>query len=245
MSMTEPSSGSGGLAPDEARPGSLGAAHLLHDLKNMLNVMAGCLSGLRLRLPDPASDPDLAELSAALSSAVKITGELLSETRAQAPERHAVDVSHQIAKTQGALGRLIGPGVTLTFRATTGAAYVMARPAEIERIVTNLAMNARDSMRQGGELTIEVGLIHAVDGRSDELDTKPKTHVRITIADTGDGIDPELLPRIFQPYFSTKDDRSGIGLVSVSSIVRSLDGWLLVESEPGNGTRIHVCLPAL
>jgi signal transduction histidine kinase len=220
------------------------SAHLVHDLRNLLMVMADCVASLQDRAVD-RKNPDLVELNRTLRDVVQITADLMVERRSRVVERQAVDVNHVISELEPRLRRLAGPAVTLNVRVASTPMMVAAHPPELERILMNLVANAREAIDDSGDVTVEIGAIHLVEAGRGRPGSTSRPHVRITIADTGSGIEPEMMSRIFDPFFTTKSDRNGLGLASTSSIVRALSGWILVESLPGMGTRLHVCLPAL
>jgi signal transduction histidine kinase len=146
---------------------------------------------------------------------------------------------------QSRISQIAGRAVTVAVRRPPAPLFVIAHPLELERVMLPLAQNAIEAIDEAGDVTIEVAALHVVDRARPGPGTIVAPHVRVTVADTGSGIDAEALPHVFEPYFSTKHERPGLGLASVASIVRALGGWLLVESRLGAGTRMHVCLPAV
>lgn len=144
------------------------------------------------------------------------------------------------------LGRLIGEDVTIAFEPTPGLWPVMADRGEIEQVLVNLAVNARDAMPGGGCLAIDLTNVE-VDGASPRLREggRPGPHVRLGVSDTGSGMDPDTARRLFEPFFTTKPagKGTGLGLSVVYGIVAGAGGWIAVTSESGKGTRFEVHLP--
>jgi len=227
-----------------ASPEPSTSARLVHDLRNVLTVMSGCVSALQGRGID-RRHPDLIELDKALHDAGQITAELLDESRSRVVERQALDLNQVVSDLRPRLQHLAGPAVTLSLRLMNTPAVIAAEHSEIDRLLSNLVVNAREAIDDTGEITVEVGPIHLVESGRGRAGTTANRHIRVTVADTGSGIEPDIIGKVFDPFFTTKGDRTGLGLASVSSIVRSLGGWVLLESTPGVGTRMHVCLPAL
>jgi signal transduction histidine kinase len=235
-------------ALEPAKPTSsecLNSAHLIHDLRSALTVMSSCVDGLRTRMEGSPNDRDLSDLIAALAEAGRVTGEILGASRTLAIDRPAIDLNDVVREDEPTLSRLTVPGVTLAIRVAPTPVLTFAHRAEIERILTNLVANAVEAMEDDGTVTIEVGELHLAGPGPGDVRMRVHSHVRLTVADTGAGIDAAVLPRVFEPFFSTKDNRSGFGLARVASTTRALGGWILVESQSGSGTRIHVCLPAI
>jgi signal transduction histidine kinase len=219
------------------------ALHRLHELQRLLASAAVHAAGLHGTRAD--DDPDLHPLTSAVREAGRLAADLLAERRAEIVERETIDVSLLVDALQPRLSQAAGPSVTVAVRRAPAPLFVIAHPLELERVLLPLAQNAIEAIDEAGDVTIEVAALHVVDRERPGPGTVVAPHVRITVADTGSGIDAEALPHVFEPYFSTKHERPGLGLASVASIVRALGGWLLVESRVSAGTRIHVCLPAV
>jgi signal transduction histidine kinase len=238
----------GSPSDDRPEPAGIGDSgefvQLVHELESALKAMSGCLPGLLGRLPGAGPDEDLTELTGALADARRIVTDLLREPRSPGDVREVIDVGKFVKDMQGSLNHLGGASVAVTFRSVATPALVLAQRVDLERIVLNLAMNAFEAIDGEGEIALEVGFLHFVDSRVDLFPTVQRC-VRLTVADTGSGIDPAVIARAFDPFVSTKAHHSGLGLLRVASIVRTLGGRILIESRVGAGTRVQVCLPAV
>lgn len=217
------------------------ALHRLHELQRVLASAAIHAAGLH----GTHDHPDLHPLTSAVREAGRLAADLLAERRAEIVERETIDVGLFVDALQSRISQIAGRAVTVAVRRPPAPLFVIAHPLELERVMLPLAQNAIEAIDEAGDVTIEVAALHVVDRARPGSGTIVAPHVRVTVADTGSGIDAEALPHVFEPYFSTKHERPGLGLASVASIVRALGGWLLVESRLGAGTRMHVCLPAV
>ena len=204
-------------------------AHRVHDLKNQLTIMAGCVDSLSGQLSALRPLSDLADLQRALGRAFLLAADLLGADSALAT-RSAIDINQAIRDAEPTLRRLTAPiRLTLNLRATTP--LVVAHPLDLERILVNLILNARDALKPGGHLTIE---------------TAPAAtpFVRLTVGDTGRGIPADDQTRLLrETAFTTKTHGHGLGLGSVNEVVQQLAGRVHLESREGVGTRVHVDLP--
>ena len=224
------------------------AGGIAHDFNNLLTVINGytdiALAGLRA--DDPVR-PAVEEVRQAGERAARLTRHLLAFSRKQVLRPKALDLGRLVADLGGMLRRVIGEDVHLVTRTGPGPTRVRVDPGQLEQVVMNLAVNARDAMPTGGTLTIEVG------GRADEVtrfddsgESQPGPYVVLSVSDTGHGIPPDVRPRIFEPFFTTKESGqgTGLGLATVYGIVRQSGGRIAVDSEVGTGTTIRVLLPA-
>jgi PAS domain S-box-containing protein len=225
------------------------AGALSHDFNNLLSVVLGytdlALAGLA------ADDPrhgDLAEIRRAAESGAALTGQLLAFSRNQAQQLQPVDLNRVLAELEPMLRRLLGEDVELALRLAPELGMARADPHQIEQVVMNLAVNARDAMPEGGRLRIETA-----DVELDEVfaarhaDVEPGPHVLLTVSDSGHGMDAATLERIFEPFFTTKEagKGTGLGLSTVWGIVKQSDGHVWVYSEPGRGTIFRLYFPRL
>jgi len=209
------------------------AGGIAHDFNNLLTVIGGNVLLLGMtELPDEARE-HVDEIAAAADRAGALTRQLLSFSRAREPRLEPVDLNPVIARVHGLLGRLIGADIRIETTLAPRPARVQADPAQLEQVLINLALNARDAMPEGG--TLSIGTEHA--GHS----------VLLRVADTGIGMDAGTSERIFEPFFTTKGvgEGTGLGLTNVYSIVVQAGGDIAVESEPGAGTVFTIALPAL
>ena len=223
------------------------AAGVAHDFNNLLTVILGNCELLLENLG--AGDPragDLTEIQTAGTRAAGLTRQLLAFSRRQVIEPTLLDLSAIIADMQGMLGRLIGEDITIVLALGAALPPVLADRGQLEQVVMNLAVNARDAMPKGGTLTFETASVH-LDGHDATTHPKvaPGPYVVLTVTDTGSGMTPEIKARLFEPFFTTKGPGkgTGLGLATVYGIVTRSGGSIAVRSEPGSGTAFKVCLP--
>jgi CheY-like chemotaxis protein len=187
-------------------------------------------------------------ICAAADRASRLVRQLLTFSRKQIVDIRACQVRECVAAMTEMLPRLIGPQVKITINTPSELALVQADAGMLDTMLLNLAVNARDAMPDGGALTISAANT-VVDEKT--VSTNPEAHpgnfVRISVRDTGTGIPPEVLPRIFEPFYTTKPvgKGTGLGLATVYGIVKQHQGWIDVQSEPGKGAEFRIYLPAL
>jgi signal transduction histidine kinase len=225
------------------------AGGVAHDFNNLLTVILGNteLAFNKLHEADPVR-PRLVEVEKAAKRAAVLTRQLLAFGRRQQMERRNIKLNEVIAEIMKLLNRIIGADVEVNVRAGTNLSTVSADPAQIEQIVMNLAVNARDAMPEGGQLTIEtsnVTLDESYQRRYPYI--QPGTYVELQVSDTGAGMDEATKARIFEPFFTTKEvgKGTGLGLSMVYGIVKQHDGYIHVYSEPENGTVFRIFLPTV
>ncbi|CAN5751216.1 hypothetical protein BH11MYX3_BH11MYX3_15990 [soil metagenome] len=218
------------------------AGGVAHDFNNILSVILSYTSLVldELKPGDPLRE-DISEVRRAGERATDLTRQLLAFSRKQILQPRVVDIHQIIAGMSRMLTRLLGEDIELAIKIAPGAGKVLADPSQVEQIVLNLAVNARDAMPRGGTLTI------AVAGAS--RDPVPAgalpSHVVIAITDTGIGMDAETRDRIFEPFFTTKEPGAGtgLGLATVFGIVKQSAGHIVVESSPGKGATFRIYFP--
>jgi PAS domain S-box-containing protein len=223
------------------------AGGVAHDFNNLLAAMKGVIDlALLDQPPESALAGEFRELDQLVRRAADLTRQLLTFGRRQALEVRVVDVNALLGDVVKLLGRLIGEDVRLTVRLTADRPTVQADPGQLEQVVMNLCVNARDAMPRGGELTL---LTESVTVDEEFCVThpwaRPGEYVRLTVSDTGMGMDAETRARIFEPFFTTKElgRGTGLGLAVVYGIVKQHEGLIHVYSEPGHGTTFRVYLP--
>jgi len=223
------------------------AGGVAHDFNNLLTVINGYCD-LMLEGMD-ASNPlkeQLDEVRGAGQRAASLTQQLLAFSRRQVMRPQVLNLNGFLRETERLLRRLIGEDVRLVTMLAESLGKVKADPGQISQVILNLAVNARDAMPGGGSLTIETANvdIDAKSGAAQEAAT-PGRYVRLSVSDTGAGMDADTRMHLFEPFYTTKPagQGTGLGLSSVYGIVRQSGGWISVYSEPGHGTQFHVYLP--
>lgn len=223
------------------------AGGVAHDFNNLLTVILGCSDLLLLELDDGSPERrEVEQVREAAERATNLTRQLLAFSRKQVMQPRVIDVNESVEQMRGILERVIGEAIDLVCRLTPDPHPVMFDPGQIEQVIMNLAVNARDAMPRGGKLTIEtsnVELDH--DYVEEHVDARPGPHVMLAVTDTGHGMDAGVLDKIFEPFYTTKKlgHGTGLGLSTVYGIVRQGGGNIWVYSEPGKGTTFKVYLP--
>ncbi len=212
------------------------AGGIAHDFNNLLTAIRGYAELLLLDLPDDLPARESAkEIARAAERAASLTGQLLAFSRKQVLRPQRLDLNEVVGGMSTMLSRVLGEDVVLTTALETELWPTLADPTQVEQVVLNLAVNARDAMPGGGRLTVRTANV--------ELDDGP--HVALVVADTGTGMDAHTAAQIFEPFFTTKDvgAGTGLGLATVHGIVAQTGGSVDVTSELGVGTTFTVCLP--
>lgn len=225
------------------------AGGVAHDFNNLLTAIIG-FSDLLLQkhtMGDP-SFADIMQIKHNANRASALVGQLLAFSRKQPLKPRLVDIADAFSELTALLHRSIGPKVELKTQHAPELGYVKVDPNQLTQVFLNLAVNARDAMPDGGTLTIKSKVETIKKARTVGSDVMiPGTYVVITVADTGCGIAPENLPRIFEPFFSTKEgiagSGTGLGLSTVYGIITQTDGYIHVDSTPGKGTTFTIYLP--
>jgi PAS domain S-box-containing protein len=223
------------------------AGGVAHDVNNLLTPILGQaeLLGEELAADDPRR-LRVDQIRKAALSARSFTRQLLAFSRRQILKRRIVDVNDALHDLEGILRRLVGEHIDVRVVRAPDLKRVNVDPGQLEQVVINLVVNAKDAMPLGGTLTVETG---NVDVEAVEAAGKPGVaagpYVRITVSDTGAGISPDVRTRLFEPFVTTKPQGHGLGLALVHGIVTQSGGHIEVDSEPGQGTSFRIYLPAL
>jgi PAS domain S-box-containing protein len=224
------------------------AGGIAHDFNNMLAAIEGYGELALASLPaDSPTRADVEQVLFAADRAALLTRQLLAYSRRQVMAPEVLDPGAVIDRVVPMLGRLLGEGIELRITHEPGLWRVRADPGQLEQVLINLAVNARDAMPDGGVLAISAANVDPGDVLSDDPDAEACPCIRITVSDTGSGMDAALLGRIFEPFFTTKGPGkgSGMGLATVHGIVEQSGGALRVVSEPGRGTAFTIDLPRI
>jgi PAS domain S-box-containing protein len=222
------------------------AGGVAHDFNNLLTVING---NAELASDDPGLSAETREaleiIRQAGGSAAGLTKQLLAFSRKQVLQPRVLDLNDLVSNMNKMLGRVIGEDVRLAMRLAGGLWPVRVDPGQLEQVLVNLAVNARDAMSEGGTLSIETANVTLDDQVvRRHADARPGPYTMLAVSDTGHGMDPETQRRIFEPFFSTKGERgTGLGLSTVYGIVQQSGGLIHVYSEPGQGTTFRIYLP--
>lgn len=222
---------------------------IAHDFNNLLGVIIGYSQVLKRNLGSGHAAFEYAEeIEKASQRAVSLTRQLLAFSRQQVLEPAIINLNTLVSDMEKMLPRLIGEDIELNLTLDGSLGQVKADGGQIEQVLMNLAVNARDAMPDGGKLIIQTGNV--------ELDSiyvrqhpgsRPGQYIMLSVTDTGTGIDPEIQGQIFEPFFTTKerDKGTGLGLATVYGVVKQSGGYIAVESEKGNGASFKVYLPRI
>ncbi len=223
---------------------------IAHDFNNLLTTIIGYSELMFEDLSD--NDPlrkFLAEIIKAGNSAASLTRQLLAFSRKQVFELEVFDLNEEITDLKKMLQRLIGEDVRLDTFLTPKLGKIKADQAQMQQVIINLAVNARDAMPRGGKLTIETADVDLDESYVREHDVKlePGPYVMLSVSDTGIGMDKETQDNIFEPFFTTKEKGkgTGLGLATVYGIVKQSDGYIWVYSETGKGTAFKIYMPVV
>jgi PAS domain S-box-containing protein len=226
------------------------AGGIAHDFNNLLTAIRGYAELLRRSLPtdDERNRADIDQVVLAADRAAALIRQLLAFSRRQVLQPEVLEPAAIVESIAQMLRRLLGEHVALTINAAPGLGRVKVDPSQLEQVIVNLAVNARDAMPDGGELTIELSDVEL--GPADivgHAEAIPGPFVLLAVSDTGTGMDAETRVRAFEPFFTTKEvgKGTGMGLATVYGIVKQSGGSIYVYSEPRQGTTFRIYLPAV
>jgi PAS domain S-box-containing protein len=225
------------------------AGGVSHDFNNLLTVIVGYGDLLLARMsPDDPNRELLEEMRNAGQRGAQLTRQLLTFSRKHSTEPVALDLNASLGGMEKLLRRVIGDDVELAFAKGENLGRIKADAGQIEQVLMNLVVNARDAMPQGGKITVETMNVE-LDGEyaRTHLEVRPGPHVQLSVSDTGTGMDAQTLSRVFEPFFTTKGEGkgTGLGLATVHGIVKQSGGHIALYSELGHGTTFKLFFPSL
>ena len=225
------------------------AGGIAHNFNNLLTAILGYTELLLARSgTNDADRADLEEIRKAGEKAAALTGQLLAFSRKQAQMPEAIDLNCTLTDLQEMLRRVVREDIRLTFDLAPTPAFISVDPNELEQVILNLALNARDALPAGGHIRLEVAHAHSSEALNPNSQVLPPgEYVRFSVSDDGAGIAPSARPHLFEPFFTTKPvgKGTGLGLASVYGIVQHSNGFISVDSELGRGTTFTLHFPAL
>ena len=222
------------------------ASGVAHDFANLVTLITGYSEILLNRMgPRDSSRAELEEISRAADRGARLTEQLLGFTRTDSVRLQLLDLNHVIYDIERMLNHIIGENVELHTECSPDLAKVAVDPGQIEQVIINLILNARDAMPMGGHIRIRTANGELSADIAEHQGMRPGACVLLIISDTGHGIGPAQLERVFEPFFTTKDKGrgTGLGLSTVQNIVRQSGGAVWVASQIGEGATFTVCLP--
>ena len=220
------------------------AGGVAHDFNNILMAITGYCELLLMKMsPADTLCHDILEIRKASEQGAALTRQLLAFSRKQVLAPKVLDMNQVIEKMNNMVQRLIGENIELIHLFEKDLGRVKVDPAQMEQVVMNLAVNARDAMPMGGKLFVETSNTEFKEARSGSVQIPADRYVMLSVSDTGTGMDEGTRSRIFEPFFTTKGKGSGLGLSTVYGIVSQSGGYIDVESEPGKGTAFHIYFP--
>ena len=223
------------------------AGGLAHDFNNLLGIVTACSELLRGRISGPENTEFLDNIREAAKRGAALTRQLLAFSRRQPVQRQLLDLNQRLKEVRKLLSPLMGDDVELVDLLRSATAIVEADPGQIDQIILNLAVNARDAMPQGGKLIIETGVFEFDEAFAREHPgMNAGRYAMLAISDNGIGMDEATRTRVFEPFFTTKEmgKGTGLGLATVYGIVQQSGGHIWVYSEVGHGTTFKIYLPS-
>jgi nitrogen-specific signal transduction histidine kinase/ActR/RegA family two-component response regulator len=224
------------------------AGGIAHDFNNLLTAILGYTEVLLTnRAADDPDRPPLEEIQKAGLRAASLTQQLLAFSRKQVLLPREVDLNQTVLGLRSMLTRLIREDITLTCEVAAEPAIVTVDPAQVEQVILNLVLNARDALPGGGWIRLDVARLSASDLTPPADAGLADAYVRLRVSDNGVGISPAVRSHLFEPFFTTKDlgKGTGLGLASAHGIVHQSHGWIDVSSEPGEGATFAIHFPAV
>ena len=223
------------------------AGGVAHDFNNILAIINACTEFLRDRIV-PAAEPStyVENIRKATERGTSLTRQLLAFSRTPAIQTQVLDLNDRLKDISKLLRPLLGDDVEVLIVSRSPSAVIEADPGQLDQIVVNLAVNARDAMPRGGKFILETGAVNFDEGFAEQHQAMAAgKYVLLAVSDTGSGMDEATVSRIFEPFFTTKEagKGTGLGLATVYGIVKQSAGHIFVYSEPGHGTTFKIYLP--
>ena len=221
------------------------AGGVAHDFNNLLGIVTACTELLRGRV-DSEGLEYIDNVREAAKRGASLTKQLLAFSRRQPVARQILDLNDRIREVSKLVKPLMGDDVEIVLPRPSTAAVVEVDPSQLDQVVLNLAVNARDAMPRGGKFIIDTGVVNLDEGFAREHSMRPGRYVMLAVSDNGVGMDEATRSRIFEPFFTTKEmgKGSGLGLSTVYGIVKQSGGHIWVYSEPSRGTTFKIYLPS-
>jgi len=224
------------------------AGGVAHDFNNILGIINACTEFLRDRI-DPAAEPSLyvENIKKATERGTALTKQLLAFSRSPAIQPRVLDLNERLRDISKLLRPLLGDDIEILIVSRSPSAVVEADPGQLDQIVVNFAVNARDAMPRGGKFILETGVVEFDRAFAEQHQPlTPGKYVLLAVSDTGEGMDEATVSRIFEPFFTTKEvgKGTGLGLATVYGIVKQSAGHITVYSEPGQGTTFKIYFPS-
>ena len=222
------------------------AGGIAHDLNNWLTVIIGYAE---MMLEDPANATareGLEEIQSASRAATGVTRNLLTFSRKQVVQLQVIDLNHVVTEFHQLVQRIIGENIQVEIAVSSEPLTTKADPTQIQQVLMNLSVNARDAMPKGGRLTVRTGRMQLDEATLPGAKASEGEYAFVRVADTGVGMSAEVRERLFEPFFTTKETGkgTGLGMAVVYGIVKQLGGYITVDSEPGRGTTFTLFFPA-
>jgi signal transduction histidine kinase len=223
------------------------AGGVAHDFNNLLTVISGRGQRLLQRLDrDSVEWLEVSQIDQAAARGASLVRQLLAFSRKQVLAPQHVHANETVGHVRGMLQRLIGEEIRFRCDLAPDLGWTMVDPVQLEQVLVNLVLNARDAMPEGGKLVVSTRNVTVALEESDSLmGLMPGEHIEITVRDTGIGMDEETRRHVFEPFYSTKGvgEGSGLGMATVYGVVRQSGGSVVIDSQPGAGTVVHIYLP--
>ena len=221
------------------------AGTIAHDFNNLLTAIIGYGSLLRDEIPEDDSKREmLEEILYAANQAARLTGQLLTFSRKSPAKLEVMNLNSIVSEIKGMIDRLVGEDIVFSSDIAESSLNIKGDVTQIKQVILNLIVNARDAMLEGGELYIKTEKVSIEDNEIDRIPySYPGEFVCLTVSDTGIGMSEEKCAKIFDPFYTTKENGTGLGLSVVHEIIKKHDGWINVESEPGKSSTFKIYLP--